>query len=421
MNRQKIAILLVSFVIIAGWLISQNKFHPLNTVNNSNTSIPANAMTSSAEKIDRGLLNANTKFAFKLFSQTLQEDNEQNVFISPTSVAIALTLLYNGAAGETQQQMAEVLGLQGLQLAEINDAYQQLQEILENQSEVELSIANSLWLKKGFPLESKFLENNQKYYQAEVTELDFNNPNAKTTINNWVSKETKGKIEKIIDSISPENVLFLINAIYFKGTWTTEFEPKLTKEQPFFLDNGETINHPLMSQQGEKMYYENDEFQAVSLPYGKDKRLSMYIFLPKENSNINSFLENLSSENWQVWQENFKQQEGFLSLPKFKLEYEISLNKTLQAIGMTEIFSKKANFKNMTPEKVAVDEVKHKTFVEVNEEGTEAAAVTSIGIRVTSMPINQPFRMIVNRPFFYAIQDNKTGTILFMGQMLDPR
>jgi serpin B len=421
MNRQKIAILLVSFVIIAGWLISQNKFHPLNTVNNSNTSIPANAMTSSAEKIDRGLLNANTKFAFKLFSQTLQEDNEQNVFISPTSVAIALTLLYNGAAGETQQQMAEVLGLQGLQLAEINDAYQQLQEILENQSEVELSIANSLWLKKGFPLESKFLENNQKYYQAEVTELDFNNPNAKTTINNWVSKETKGKIEKIIDSISPENVLFLINAIYFKGTWTTEFEPKLTKEQPFFLDNGETINHPLMSQQGEKMYYENDEFQAVSLPYGKDKRLSMYIFLPKENSNINSFLENLSSESWQVWQENFKQQEGFLSLPKFKLEYEISLNKTLQAIGMTEIFSKKANFKNMTPEKVAVDEVKHKTFVEVNEEGTEAAAVTSIGIRVTSMPINQPFRMIVNRPFFYAIQDNKTGTILFMGQMLDPR
>lgn len=421
MNMKKTSIFLTGLLLISAGLIVYNQLKITDSVNKTELNLPMTTIKSaSAENINQNLLSANREFAFKLFSQTLQQDSQKNVFISPTSVSIALSLLYNGADGETKQQMAKVLELKDLSLEEVNNSYQQLQSILENNEEVNLSIANSIWLKKGFPVKAQFIENNQKYYQAEITELDFNNPDAKTTINNWVKKETNGKIEDIIDEINSDHVLFLINAIYFQGNWTEEFDPKLTQKQPFFLENGTEISIDLMSQTGEKMYYENDDFQAVSLPYGKNKNLSMYIFLPKENSNINSFMKNLTAENWQEWQDKFTSQEGFVSLPKFKIEYEITLNKTLQSLGMTEIFSSKANFKNITSKRVAVDEVKHKTFIEVNEEGTEAAAATSIGIRLTSIPINEPFRMIINRPFFYAIQDNNTGTILFMGKMLNP-
>lgn len=427
MNIQKLSLLIAAILlIISAGLISQSKINLLNANNNnSSESIPIadnNSVSASLIDIDKRLLNANREFAFKLFSQTLQEDKNSNVFISPTSVAIALSLLYNGADGETQQQMARVLELQDLKLEEVNDSYQKLHQILENKPEIKLSIANSLWLRKEFPIEENFLENNQKYYQAEVTKLDFNDPKSLNIINSWVSEKTNQKIENIVDEISPDNVLFLINAIYFKGSWMAEFDPKLTQKQPFFLESGDKITHELMSQKGEKMYFENEDFQAVQLPYGKgeSQNLNMYIFLPKEGKSINSFINNLTAENWQQWQQNFSQQEGFISLPKFKLEYEISLNKTLQTMGMTDIFTREANFKNITSESVAVDEVKHKTFIEVNEEGTEAAAATSIGVRITSLPVNQPFKMIVNRPFFYAIGDNQTDTILFMGKMLNP-
>ena len=415
-NKPKITTLFTILLVLVVWLINQDKF-----TNFSNfAQVIAMTPPSFANNIDLNLVNANKKFAFKLFSQILQQDPDKNVFVSPSSVAIALSLLYNGASGETQKQMAEVLELKGMSLENINSNYQALQEILENQSKIELSITNSIWLREGFRLEPQFVKNNQQYYQAKVTELDFNQPQAKDIINNWVSEETKGKIKEIIEFLGRGDVLFLINAIYFKGNWTTQFDSNLTQEQPFYLKNGESINHPLMSQEGKYLYHENEQFQLISLPYGPEKTLSMYVFLPKDNSDLTEFIDNLTPENWQTWLSKLQQKKGFISLPKFKLEYEIKLNEALKAIGMTDIFSRKANFKNMTPAQVCVDEVKHKTFVEVNEEGTEAAAVTSIGIRAVSINIEQPFSMIVNRPFFYAIEDHQTGTILFMGIMLEP-
>jgi serpin B len=420
-NHKKITIFFSTLLLLVGWSITQPKFNFISLLPQDKNYAQVMAVTPpSSQNIEGRLVNANTEFAFKLFSQILQQDGDKNVFVSPTSVAIALSLLYNGAAGQTQQQMAEVLELQGMSLAEINPSYQALQEILTNQSEVELSIANSIWLREGFALQPQFLDNNQRYYRAKVTELDFNQPQAKTIINNWVDQATKGKIKEIIDSISREDSLFLINAIYFKGTWRIQFDKNLTQEQIFYLENGKNIKHPLMSQNGQYLYYENEHFQGINLPYGKENNLTMYVFLPKEDSNLTEFINNLTTENWQKWSSEFRQKEGFISLPKFKLEYEIKLNETLQAIGMTDIFSRQANFKNMTPAQVYVDEVKHKTFVEVNEEGTEAAAVTSTGIRAISLPIDEPFRMIVNRPFFYAIRDNQTGIILFMGTILNP-
>lgn len=382
--------------------------------------------TSSAKQVSAmndKLVAANTRFGFKLFSEIFKENSNQNIFVSPTSVAIALAMTYNGADGSTRQAMAQTLELQGMSLDEINQAQQALSQILENPDpKVKLSIANSLWAREGISFKPEFIQIAQKFYEAKVTNLDFKNPNAVSTINNWVSQNTNGKIPTIIDQIDPSAVLFLINAIYFKGSWAKEFPKNATQELPFTLLNGTRKQHPLMSQSGKYRYYENESFQAVSLPYGAG-RLSLYVFLPQPNVTIPSFYSNLTTENWEQWIKQFASREGSIVLPRFKVEYDITLNKALQALGMAIAFEDGANFTKMTSIAVQIDEVKHKTFVEVNEEGTEAAAVTSVGIRATSARIEpqEPFRMVVDRPFFIAIRDNQTGTLLFMGSIVEPK
>ncbi|MGA9381921.1 MAG: serpin family protein, partial [Phormidium sp.] len=375
-----------------------------------------------ANNMNEKLVQANTNFGFKLFSQIFAKDGEKNIFISPSSVAIALQMTYNGAAGSTQQAMAQALQLQGMSLAEINQSQLALtQNLAKIDPKVQLNIANSLWLKQGFTFKPQFLQTTEKYYQAKITNLDFYNPNSTKIINDWVSQNTNSKIPTIIDEIDPSAVLYLINAIYFKGNWQKEFSKSATQEQPFTLLNGTRKQHPLMSQTGKYRYYENEQFQAINLPYGSG-RSSMYVFLPKPNVKQADFYRNLTAENWQQWMKKFSSRNGQIVLPRFKLEYDITLNQALQALGMGVAFQDQANFANMTPKGVKIDEVKHKTFVEVNEEGTEAAAATSVAIMPTSaLPTEPPFKMVVDRPFFCAIRDNQTGTILFMGSIVEPK
>ncbi len=369
---------------------------------------------------DTKLVNANTKFGFKVFAEVLKQEDKKNVFISPASIAIALDMTYNGASGSTQQAMAKALELQGLSIQEINSSNAALKELLENPDpQIQLSIANSLWANQEVSFKRDFLKTIQDSYQAKVTNLNFQDSGSVSTINNWVKESTRGKIDNIIKSIEPDQVLFLLNAIYFKGRWTNEFDKQQTAQQPFYLTSGNSKKHPMMSQKGKYKYYENEQFQAVSLPYGKEGKISFYIFLPKQNLSLKSFYQNLNTENWEKWMSQFSQQEGFIRLPRFQMDYEVKLNDALQALGMGEAFSNKADFSQMG-EKFQISEVKHKTFVEVNEEGTEAAATTSVGIVATSLPVNEPFRMIVDRPFFCAMRDNQTGSILFMGSILDP-
>jgi len=370
--------------------------------------------------VDARLVAANTKFGFNLFNTLSKQQPNQNIFISPTSVALALSMTYNGVSGETKQEMTKVLELTGMTPQEINAANQALQNSLQKvYPNVQVLIANSLWAKQGFSLKPEFRQINQEYYKANLTELDFTIPQAPSIINNWVSQKTQGKIDQIVKEISPDQVLFLINAIYFKGNWETPFDKSQTANKTFSLPDGSSKQHPMMSQEGIYGYYETDKFQAVSLPYGEEGALAMYIFLPNSNSNLATFLQQLTPENWNQWMLNlkFRREDGSIEIPRFKMEYEVELNSTLIALGMTGIFDmSKADFSPMTDDNVAVDSVKHKTFVEVNEEGTEAAAVTSIdpsfGVR---------FQMNVNRPFFCAIQDHTTGTILFMGTIVDPQ
>jgi serpin B len=373
--------------------------------------------------IDARLVEANTHFGFKLFSQILEQNGQPaNLMVSPTSVAIALTMTYNGASGTTQQAMAEALELEGMSLEEINQANAALELALENADpDVQLAIANSLWGREGVSFNSDFLQQNRDFYSAEIASLDFSDPGAIATINDWVNRNTQAKIPEIIQEINPAVVLFLINATYFKGNWTTPFNPEQTRDLPFKLLDGTAKQHPLMYRRGTYAYLETDQFQAASLPYGESERLSMYVFLPSENSSLGAFQQSLTPENWAAWMSQFGRREGGISLPRFKLEYETQLNEALEALGMAVAFDAgQADFSDMSDEPLAISQVQHKTFIEVNEEGTEAAAVTSVEIQRTSVAITPPFQMTVDRPFFYAIRDNQTGTVLFMGTVVEP-
>jgi serpin B len=375
-------------------------------------------------KLDDRLVSSSTSFGFNLFDRLAKQDPNKNIFISPSSVAIALSMTYNGASGETQEAIAKALELQNIKIDEINDYNRNIQELLANgDTNVELNIANSLWARKDIALEQTFLNKVKEFYQAEISNLDFKDSNAANTINAWVKKNTKDKIDKIVDRIEPDSMLFLINAVYFKGKWEAPFEKSLTKPQPFTLADGTKIQHPAMSRSGEYRYYEAPTFQAISLPYGTG-RFSMEIFLPKAKSNLLEFQKQLTAKNWQEWSTKFTRKEGLIQLPRFKVEYETSLKSALQNMGMAIAFdADKADFRNLSTVKAFIGEVKHKTFVEVNEEGTEAAAATSIEMKVTSASPSEetPFQMIVDRPFFFTISDRQTGTIIFMGAIQNPK
>jgi len=235
-------------------------------------------------------------------------------------------------------------------------------------------------------------------------------------------KQPYDKIEEIVDSPLDANlVAVLINAIYFKGSWTQEFDKNETTNRPFQVPGGSIKDVPLMTTKAEFDYLENEAFQAIRLPYG-DGEMSMKVFLPKENSSLEEFSATLTNENWTAWQNEFEAEEGTIYLPKFQLEFEASLNEALKSLGLNSAFDGNANFSKMINEddQLSITNVKQKTYIDVSEEGTEAAAVTGIEMGITSAPINEPFVMEVNRPFFFTITDDETDTILFMGSIFNP-
>ncbi|CBN56093.1 Proteinase inhibitor I4, serpin (fragment) [Kamptonema sp. PCC 6506] len=333
-------------------------------------------------------------------------------------------MTYNGASGETQQAMAKALELQGLDLNSLNQANADLiTALIQADPTVNISLVNSLWAKQGVPFKPEFIQKTQTFYSAEANNLDFTNPKSPDTINNWVKHHTCGKISQIIKEIPAGSELFLINAVYFKGDWTDKFDKGDTKNKPFTLVDGSTKQYSLMSRTGWYDYYETPEFQAISIPYGNG-RFSLYVFLPQKTSNLSQFYQTLTPENWEKSMQKFTKQKVTIELPRFKLEYEIKLNGILKSLGMGVAFDEKqADFSGMRPipPNLYISEVKHKTFVELKEEGTEAAAITSIQMSASPIPLpHKPFEMIVDSPFFSAIHDNQTETILFMGSIVEP-
>jgi serine protease inhibitor len=423
--KNRVTVTLVLFALLGCSSVSHSSGGGnTNSSANSNTAMENEPQQSTPAQVSPELASASARFGFKLYSQVLKQDAGANLFISPASVGLCLAMAYNGAQGDTRQAMARALEVQGMSLEELNRAYSQLKAALASADpKVQLEVANSLWGRQGVSFRQDFIQRNKQFFGAEVTALNFGDPGAPAKINSWVSDKTHGKITEIVDSISPDSILFLINAIYFKGQWSKQFDPAKTKEESFNTAGGAAKRLPMMTQSGKYQYLESPEFQAVSLPYGGG-RVSMYVFLPAEGKTLNNLHRELTAANWEKWMGEFAENEGSISLPRFKLEYEITLNDALKALGMGPAFEAgQADFSGMVEggTRVYISKVKHKTFAEVNEEGTEAAAVTSTEMRATSaMRPRQPFRMVVDRPFFFAIRDNDTGAVLFMGSILNP-
>jgi serine protease inhibitor len=377
------------------------------------------AQTNSAVEKLAGDYNS---FGFKLLAQTRQFVSGKNVFLSPAGLAFALSMAASGAGDTTLHQMVSTLELNRNLTAAFDwtDANQKLLERLSKlDAKIKLEIANSLWTAQDAKIKPSFLAGTRQFYHAEVSSVDFTNPATAKKINDWCSDRTHGKIPKMVEPPLGANRLIILDAIYFKGDWTVPFDKKLTRDLPFTLGNGQTATHPMMSRTGDFEYGEDDSFQAVCLPYA-GRAVSMYIFLPKEG--LDEFMQNLTMKSWEQWITHLRSRKGTVELPRFKLENEYKLNDVLAALGMPAAFTRQANFHGISDEGLYIDWVKQKTYVDVNEEGTEAAAVTGIGMRALAVRQEErPFRMVVDRPFFLAIRENQSGAILFLGAIMDPR
>ena len=373
-----------------------------------------------AGSMDVNLVDANTGFGFNIFKELTAEDKDSNVFISPLSILLAPAMTYNGAADDTNLAMAEALGFNEFDLEELNSGFHNiLISIMNADSDIELSIANSIWYKLGYGVNQDFIDRNEKYYSSEVNEIDFAAPGALDTINGWIADATKGKIEKMLDIIPADAMMYLINAIYFKGNWTYPFNEDMTADDDFYLPDGTTKKVPMMSQEGNFAYFDGDGFSAVKLPYGKEK-MAMYIILPDEGTELDSVIESLNEESWNEARQSFYGTEVSLVMPRYKMEYGIKLlNDVLTNLGMGIAFGAEADFSGIYPD-IWISRVLHKAVIEVNEKGSEAAAATVVEMEESAMEPTEIVEFIVNRPFFFMIGDDRSGSILFMGKVVEP-
>lgn len=399
---------------------------PTPTTTAPDASPSANPIATKSASVSSELTFAHNAFGFNVFKNLMKSKSENNIVISPTSIALALSMTYNGASESTKLAMAKTLAIANMPMQTLNEESSNLMTFLSNPDpKVTVSIANSIWTKKGLSLLPTFLTINKTYYNAQIQSLDFSLSSAADTINTWVSKNTKGKIPTIVAKpIDPTIVMYLINAVYFYGTWTNEFDATLTKSLPFTLSDNTKIQHLFMKQDRKDfLYQETNAFQAVQLPYGKNKQLSMVVILPK--TTIAALADQLTHTTWNSWMKSFTETEGTVMLPKFKIEFETSLKNTLMTLGMTPAFSTEtANFSGMRTQKdLFISDVIHKTYIDVDEKGTEATAVTSVSVGITSSegPSKKTFLMEINKPFFFAIVDTDSGEILFMGVVKNPR
>lgn len=366
------------------------------------------------------VINNSNSFGFDLLKQVnSSEAIDNNFMISPTSVALALAMTYNGSSGQTKEAFEQIFHLQGMSTTDINNVFSNLMNhLITNDPGLLLQIANSIWYRNTFYVQQSFLDTNTFYYNSIVSPLDFNNPASKDIINNWVASNTNNKITSIIDEIDPQTVMFLINAIYFNGLWKYSFNPQSTIQNSFTLENGSIIQVPFMVNDNNYNFYSNSLFNAIELPYMNNK-MSMIVFLPTDEKTVTDIIDSLSTSYLNNCLQSFTIQNKILQLPKFEFEYKNILNDELVAMGLGVAFDGgSADFSRInTLEQLFISKVVHKTYIKVNEEGTEAAAVTSVEIGVTSFPSNY---FTVNKPFLFMIRDIKSGAIVFTGRVSNP-
>jgi serine protease inhibitor len=364
---------------------------------------------------EQKIIAANNDFSFALFRRLGAADPDSNIFVSPLSASMALGMAMNGASGTTFDEMRATLGFGTAPESEIDQGYRSLIALLRGLDPgVDFRIANSIWAREGFPVTPSFLDAGRTWFDAKAATLDFASPTAVKSINDWVSAATAGKIPTILDQIRDEEVMFLINAIYFKGSWRAKFDPALTIDAPFHGVGGDQPAK-LMHRDGTMRYLRTPTFAAVDLPYG-NSAYSMSVVLPNVGQSVDTVLTSLQADTWATWTSQFRDAPLDLYLPRLELTWGRMLIPDLQTLGMRVPFQAgAADFSRMSPagDRLYISTVKQKTYVKVNEEGTEAAAVTNVGMTLTSAPLRTELR--VDRPYVFMIRERLSGTVLFLG------
>ncbi|MCF0065448.1 serpin family protein [Dyadobacter chenwenxiniae] len=359
------------------------------------------------------------EFAFN-FLHTLQQTEapEENLFVSPLSLHMALGMLLNGAEQETADEILKALEMEGVSLVDLNNAYKTLiNDLPVADSKVKLGLANSLWYRSDFAVKPDFQSVLKNSFNAEATGLPFDNA-AKDKINQWASDKTNGKIKKVIEEIKPEHVMFLLNALYFKGDWKYQFDAKNTRDETFKLENGSSKSVKMMYAKSSFKNFSAASYDMVQLPYSNGQ-FNMTLLVPKGENTVNKMLADFNSSDWEKLRNGTSESKIEVGLPRFTLEYSAQLKATLEKMGIQKAFTSAAELGKINPTAdLFVDFVKQDTYLGIDEKGTEAAAVTSIGVGATSAGPNP--RIICDRPFALIISENTSNTILFMGRIKSP-
>jgi len=370
------------------------------------------------------LIQADNALGFGLFKQVCDLSEKENIMISPLSVSYALGMTYNGAAGSTLDAFNEVLHFGDLSSEEVNESYKDLMEQMLNLDEkVEFSIANSIWYRLGFEVLSEFIQTNEEYFDAAVKEVDFSDPLTLDLINGWIEDKTRDRIQDMLDYIPGNAVMYLINAIYFNAPWKYEFDKSEGYQGDFYLEDGNRHTADYMRVSGNYQYTTNKDFTAVELPYG-DSAFSMVVMLPPPGNQVSDLITSMDVGKWNAGFENSIYTGVQIDLPKFKYEFRELLNEPLTQLGLGVAFEPGlADFSRITPtQDLWISRVIHQTFIDVQEEGTEAAAATIVEMLERSSPggggVAIPFK--ADRPFLYLIKENSTGAIVFMGKVGKP-
>lgn len=369
------------------------------------------------------LAEADAGFSIQLFKEIHSNDSSSNIFISPLSVSMALGMTMNGATGNTLEEMQTTLGFSDLNQEEINKGYQSLLDQLENADEsIEFDVANSVWARDGLIMKEEFRDAVQTYFEAETATKDFSDPGTKDEINDWVSEKTNERITQIVDVIAPEDVMFLINAVYFNGNWKNKFDSEETRDHEFLLDDNDYVIIDMMSQQNEASYLINEEFVMLELPYGNESFSMLFIKPGSQEMSIDELITNrLSTESLKEWTSNLNTGQVSYFIPKLELGYKRQMINDLIGLGMQQVFTESAELNNLFVEvdNLLVSSVLHKTFLKMDEEGTEAAGVTAVTVGVTSLPPPPP-SVVFNEPYLMILREKSTGVIAFIGKIGDP-
>jgi serine protease inhibitor len=379
---------------------------------------PIRALPRSLSVAEQQVIAGSNSFAFGLLREAPARGG--NVFVSPLSVSMALGMTMNGARGDTRTEMAATIGFGGMAPDDVNASYRSLVDLLRGLDRTtDMRLANSVWYRQGFPIDASFLDQTRASFDAQVAALDFADPAAKDRINAWVKQGTGGKITRIVDEITSDDVMFLVNAVYFKGRWVKPFDRSATRDETFHRSGASPVTVRMMtSAEGTFGYARGTGWQAVDLPYGNGA-FTMTVVLPDSGVGTAALAAGMDAAAWSALTGSLHPTGISVRLPRFRLEYSGDLVDPLDRLGIHRAFGAGADFTGMSASRgheLFVSEVKHKTFVDVNEEGTEAAAATSVGVGVTSLPPT----ITVNRPFLVAIRERFSGTILFLGRIEDP-